>query len=59
MRWFTRCGECPLCRRSIINNTSPDNENNMDDENNENNENNSTYSIITRHLAYIISNDLS
>ena len=70
MKWFTRCSDCPLCRRSIIHTEDTEdteetedtenNENNEDTEYTENNENNeSTYSIITRHLAYIISNDIS
>jgi hypothetical protein len=61
MKWFTRCSDCPLCRRSIIHTEeAEDMENNEDTENNEDIENNeSNYSIITRHLAYIISNDIS
>jgi hypothetical protein len=62
MKWFTRCSDCPLCRRSIIHadNNENNEENNEDTENNEDIENNeSNYSIITRHLAYIISNDIS
>ena len=86
MKWFTRCSECPLCRRSIINNTininneesndqeesddqaesddqdesnDQDEMNNQNEMNNQSQINNNTYSFITRHLAYIITRDIS
>ena len=67
MKWFTRRGECPLCRRTIIhrreNETENETENEMENETenemeNENNNNHHNSSFMSQHLAYIITNDL-
>ena len=54
MKWFTRRGECPLCRRTIISRRENENENETENET----ENDHNSSFMSQHLAYIITNDL-